>query len=75
MRVSGSLVQKGEHVGSLTSSARYMFFVNTPASPPCSVSPRKYFCSGPSPSGPLVRAMYRYAENAPGRTEMYPNAL
>lgn len=37
-----------------------------PASEPCIVSPRKYCFSGPLPCSSFSRAMYRYAENAPG---------
>ena len=38
-----------------------------------SVSPRKYFCKGPSPRASFCNAIYRYALNAPGSTVMYPN--
>jgi hypothetical protein len=37
------------------------------------VSPRKYFCSGPSPLGLFWSAIYLYALKAPGSTVMYPN--
>ena len=43
---------------------------NAPA--PCIFSPKKYLWSGPSPRASFWSAMYLYAENAPGRTVMYP---
>ena len=51
-----------------------MFLSKIPALAPglCIFSPRKYELSGPLPSGPFWSALYRYAENAPGKTEMYP---
>jgi len=38
--------------------------------PACMDSPLKYEARGPLPSGPLRRALYRYALKAPGSTLM-----